>query len=116
MKDKADSKSSASKKDETSTTGQASKDTTEKSTTGQGSSDSKASSTARPLTPRRLTASPSTAENRQSQDPNAAKQNQTSGSSTQSNSTTEQSNASIRSQAGVQVSSEQRTTIQRSVL
>ena len=54
--------------------------------------------------------------NRQSQDPNAAKQNQTTGSSTQSTSTTEQSNAGIRSQAGVQVSSQQRTTIQRSVL
>jgi hypothetical protein len=54
--------------------------------------------------------------NRQSQDPNAAKQNQTTGSSTQTNSTTEQSNAGIRSQAGVQVSSQQRTTIQRSVL
>jgi peptidoglycan hydrolase-like protein with peptidoglycan-binding domain len=53
--------------------------------------------------------------NRQSQDPNAARQNQTTGSATQSN-TTEQSNASIRSQAGVQVSSQQRTTIQRSVL
>jgi hypothetical protein len=52
--------------------------------------------------------------NKQRQDP-AATQNQTTGSTTQS-STTEQSNASIRSQAGVQVSAQQRTTIERSVL
>ena len=44
------------------------------------------------------------------------KQNQTTGSSTQTTGTTEQSNAGIRSQAGVQVSSQQRTTIQQSVL
>ena len=112
-KDKADTgKSAAGQKDEKSTTGQApkynteksttgqaSKDKAEKSTTGQGSSDSKPQT--QPM-------------NRQSQDPNAAKQNQTSGSATQSSST--ESNASIRSQAGVQVSSQQRTTIQRSVL
>ena len=110
-KDKADSKSSVSKKDEKSTTGQASKDKTEKSTTGQGSSDTKASDTKASSDSKAQTP-----QNRQSQDPNAAKQNQTTGSSTQSNSTTEQSNASIRSQAGVQVSSQQRTTIQRSVL
>jgi hypothetical protein len=54
--------------------------------------------------------------NRQSQDPNAAKQNQTTGSSTQSSSTTEQSSTSVRSQAGVQVSAQQRTTIHQSVL
>jgi peptidoglycan hydrolase-like protein with peptidoglycan-binding domain len=54
--------------------------------------------------------------NRQSQDPNAAKPNQTTGSATQSNSTTEQSNASIRSQAGVQVSAQQRTSIRQSVV
>jgi peptidoglycan hydrolase-like protein with peptidoglycan-binding domain len=54
--------------------------------------------------------------NRQSQEPNASRQNQTTGSATQSNSTSEQSNAGIRSQAGVQVSSQQRTTIQRDVI
>jgi hypothetical protein len=54
--------------------------------------------------------------NRQSQDPNAANQNQTTGSSTQSSSTTDQSSTSVRSQAGVQVSAQQRTTIHQSVL
>jgi hypothetical protein len=101
--DEMKSKSSANKKSEKSTTGQASKDKSEKSTTGQGSSEDKASSDSKQQM------------NRQSQDSNAAKQNQTTGSTTKS-STTEQSNASIRSQAGVQVSSQQRTTIQRSVL
>ena len=116
-KDKSDSKSSASKKGKTSTTGQAPKDTTEKSTTGQSSTDSNASSGNKaPDTKASDSKSQAQPKNRQSQDPNAAKQNQTSGSATQSTSTTEQSNASIRSQAGVQVSSEQRTTIQRSVL
>jgi peptidoglycan hydrolase-like protein with peptidoglycan-binding domain len=52
--------------------------------------------------------------NQQSQDPNATKQKQTTGAANQSNST--EPTASIRSQAGVQVSSQQRTTIQRSVL
>ncbi|HEY7231307.1 MAG TPA: peptidoglycan-binding protein [Pseudolabrys sp.] len=99
-KDKANSKSSA-KKDEKSTIGQASKEKSEKSTTGQGSSENKASSDSKQQM------------NRQSQNPNADRQNQTTGS--RSN-TTEQSNAGIRSQAGVQVSAQQRTTIQRSVL
>jgi hypothetical protein len=101
--DEMKSKSSASKKGEKSTTGQASKDKSEKSTTGQGSSENKASSDSKQQM------------NRQPQDSNAAKQNQTTGSTTKSN-TTEQSNAGIRSQAGVQVSAQQRSTIQRSVL
>ncbi len=117
-KDKADSKSSAGKKAEKSTSGQASKDKTEKSTTGQGSSDAKTSSgnkapDTKASSDRKSQTQPM---NRQSQDPNAARQNQTTGSATQSNSTTEQSNAGIRTQAGVQVTSQQRTTIQRSVL
>jgi putative peptidoglycan binding protein len=105
-KDKADTgKSSASKKDKRSTTGQASKDKNEKSTIGQSSSDTKAS-------PDNKASSDSKQQmNRQSQDPNAAKQNQTTGSATQSN-TNGQSNASIRSQAGVQVSSQQVTKIE----
>ena len=117
-KDKADRKSSAGKKDEKSTTGQASKDKTEKSTTGQGSSDTKASSGNKAPDTKASSDSKSQTQpmNRQSQDPNAAKQNQTTGSSTQTTGTTEQSNAGIRSQAGVQVSSQQRTTIQQSVL
>jgi Putative peptidoglycan binding domain/Protein of unknown function (DUF1236) len=117
-KDKADTgKSAAEKKSEKSTTGQASKDKTEKSTTGQGSTDTKASSGSKaPDTKASSDSKAQTPQNRQSQDPNAAKQNQTTGSSTQSSSTTEQSNAGIRSQAGVQVSSQQRTTIQQSVL
>ena len=103
-KDKAD-KSSASKKNEKSTTGQASKDKDEQSTTGQSSSDTKAS-------PNNKASSDSNQHmNRQSQDPNGAKQNQTTGSTTQSD-TTGQSNASIRSQAGVQVSSQQVTKIE----
>src|SRR6188472_1644645 len=118
-KDKADTgKSAADRKNEKSTTGQALKDKTEKSTTGQGSSDTKASSGSKAADTKASSDSKSQTQpmNRQSQDPNAAKQNQTTGSSTQTNSTTEQSNASIRSQAGVQVSSQQRTTIQQSVL
>jgi hypothetical protein len=112
-KDKADSgKSAAERKSEKSTTGQASKDKTERSTT-----DTKASSGSK--TPDTKASSDSKSQtqpmNRQSQDPNAAKQNQTTGSASQSNSTTD-SNAGIRSQAGVQVSSQQRTTIQQSVL
>ena len=115
-KDKADTKSSASKKDET--TGQASKDKTEKSTIGQGSSDTKASSGSKAPDTKASSDSKSQTQpmNRQSQDPNAAKQNQTTGSSTQSSSTTEQSSTSVRSQAGVQVSAQQRTTIHQSVL
>src|SRR6478736_3990686 len=116
-KDKADTgKSAADRKNEKSTTGQAPKDKTEKSTTGQGSSDTKASSGSKAPDTKASSDSKSQTQpmNRQSQDPNAAKQNQTSGSATQSNST--ESSASIKSQAGVQVSSQQRTTIQRDVL
>jgi peptidoglycan hydrolase-like protein with peptidoglycan-binding domain len=116
-KDELKSKSS-SKPAEKSTKGQAAGDSAkdkagknaasqknERSTTGQGSPDSKASSDSKSQTQPM---------NRQSQDPNATKQKQTTGAANQSNST--EPTASIRSQAGVQVSSQQRTTIQRSVL
>jgi hypothetical protein len=115
-KNRADTgKSAAKNKSEKSTTGQASKDKTERSTTGQGPSDTKASSGSKaPDTKASSDSKAQTPQNRQSQDPNAAKQNQTSGSATQSNAI--ESSASIRSQAGVQVSSRQRTMIQKNVL
>src|SRR5262245_29134016 len=116
-KDKADTgKSAAGQKDEKSTTGQASKEKTERSTTGQGSSDTKASPGSK--TPDSKASSDSKSQtqpmNRQSQQPNTAGQNQSTGSATQGS--TSESTASIRSQAGVQVSSQQRTSIQQSVL
>jgi hypothetical protein len=102
-KDQPDSKGSA-KKGESTTTGQAPKN--ERSTTGQGSSDTKASPDSK-----------ATSDSKgQTHDPNAARQNQTSGSASQSQSTTGQSNASVRSQAGVQITAQQRTTILQSVL
>src|SRR5262249_42202838 len=81
-------KISPAKKGESPTASQTSKGKSERSTTGQGSPDSKAQS----------------------------QQNQTTGAATQSKSSTQQSGASIRSRAGVQVSAQQQTTIQQSVL
>lgn len=104
-KDKADTKSSASKKDEKSTTGQASKDSNEKSTTGQGSSDTKASSGSKaPDAKASSTTEPArsfTVNEEMAKDGGRA---------------SKQSSTSVRSQAGVQVSAQQRTTIHQSVL
>ena len=110
-------KSSAGKANEKSTTGQASQDKSGKSTTGQASPDTKASPGSKALDTKATSDSKSQTQpmNRQSQDPNAAKSNQTTGSTIQ-NGTSEQTTATVRSQAGVEVSSRQRTTIQRDVL
>ena len=100
---------------EKSTTGQASPEKNEQSTGGQGPSgggDNKAQS------------QPDKQQPAQTQAPDAAKQNQTTGSATQNQNATQtqnqnatqQSGAAIQSQAGTKITAQQQTTIQQSVL
>ena len=100
---------------EKSTTGQSSPEKNEQSTGGQGprgGGDNKAQS------------QPDKQQPTQTQAPDAAKQNQTTGSATQNQNATQtqnqnatqQSGAAIQSQAGTKITAQQQTTIQQSVL
>jgi peptidoglycan hydrolase-like protein with peptidoglycan-binding domain len=106
------SRSSAqdSKKNEKSTTGQASSDKNERSTAGQGARDRNEGSKAESQEK-----SPSS-QPAQKQTPENGKQNQTTGSATQGQQNTQQSGASVQSQAGTTITAQQQTTIQQSVL
>jgi peptidoglycan hydrolase-like protein with peptidoglycan-binding domain len=110
----ANSRSSAqdSKKNDKSTTGQASPDKNERSTAGQGSRDRNEGSKAESQEK-----SPSSQPaQKQTQTPETGKQNQTTGSATQGQQNTQQSGASVQSQAGTTITAQQQTTIQQSVL
>src|SRR5262245_20681651 len=89
-------------------------ESSKKNTTGQAPSDSKSQQQGQ---------SPSMNQGAQKQGPDASKQNQTTGSTPQNQGTTrtqtqgsQQSGASMQSQAGAQISTQQQTRIQQSVL
>jgi peptidoglycan hydrolase-like protein with peptidoglycan-binding domain len=108
------SRSSAqdSKKNDKSTTGQASPDKSERSTAGQGSRDRNEGSK-----PEAQEKSPgSQPAQKQTQTPETGKQNQTTGSASQGQQNNAQSGTSVQSQAGATITAQQQTTIQQSVL
>src|SRR5262249_34588218 len=101
-----------SRKNEKSTTGQASPDKNERSTAGQGSRDRNEGSKAQTQEK-----SPSSQPaQKQTQTPETGKQNQTTGAATQGQQSAQQSGASVQSQAGTTISAQQQTRIQQSVL
>src|SRR5262252_2141987 len=97
---KEDLKARSSEKENLKAKGQGSAKTNERSTTGQGTSEK---------------TDLKGAADSKTQTPNATGQSQTSGSATQ-NATQQQSGAAVRSQAGKQITAQQQTSIQQSVL
>lgn len=103
-----------SKKNEKSTTGQASPDKSQRSTTGQNPSEHNEGTKTESQQSRPSSQQPAQT---QTQAPEAGKQNQTTGTASQSQqNATQQSGAALQSQAGVSINTQQQANIQRSVI